>query len=68
MAEEPIVDPYRNCEHHCSHDLGVGVLLSELLGGDGPHPPGYMLVTLSPRPTPVLYDDDLQPAASAAAR
>ena len=68
MAAEPGVDPYRNCEHACSHDLGVGVLLSELLGSDGPHPPGYMLVTLAPRPAPALFDDDLVPVAASAAR
>ena len=44
------------------------MLLSELLGGDGPHPPGYMLVTLAPRREPELFDDDLAPAAASAAR
>jgi len=68
MAEEPVVDPYRFCEHHCAHDLGAGVLLSELLGSDGPHPPGYMLVTLAPRHEPALFDDDLVPATASAAR
>ena len=68
MAEEPVVDPYHNCEQRCAHDLGVGVLLSELLGSDGPHSPGYMLVTLAPRPEPALFADDLQPAAASAAR
>ena len=68
MAEDRVADPYRSCEHHCTHDLGVGVLISELLGSDGPHPPGYMLVTLSPRPEPALFDDDLVPAAAHASR
>jgi len=68
MAADPVVDPYRSCEQHCAHDLGVGVLLSELLGSDGPHPPGYMLVTLAPRREPPLFDDDLVTAAASAAR
>jgi hypothetical protein len=68
MADEPVVDPYRNCEQRCSHDLGVGVLLSELLGSDGPHPPGYMLVTLAPRLEPALFDDELAPVGAHAAR
>jgi hypothetical protein len=50
VAEDPVADPYRSCEQRCSHDLGDGVLLRELLGGDGPYPPGYWLVTLAPRP------------------
>jgi len=49
VAEDPAADPYRFCQQHCSHDLGNGVLLGELLGGDGPNPPGYWLVTLAPR-------------------
>ncbi len=68
MPEGPVADPYRSCEHHCAHELGVGVLLSELLGSDGPHPPGYMLVTLNPRPEAALFNDDLMPAAVSAAR
>jgi hypothetical protein len=32
-------DPYADCERVCTHDLAQGVLLSELLGGDGPAPP-----------------------------
>jgi hypothetical protein len=68
MAADQPSDPYRSCEHHCSHELGSGVLLSELLGRDGPHPPGYMLVALAPRPAPVLFDDDLVPATASAAR
>lgn len=48
MAEDLAADPYHSCQQRCSHDLGDGVLLRELLGGDGPHPPGYWLVTLAP--------------------
>lgn len=33
-----IVDPYARCEDRCTHDLGRGVLLEELLATDGPHP------------------------------
>ena len=51
MAEDLVADPYRSCEQRCCHDLGDGVLLRELLGGDGPHPLGYWLVTLAPRPS-----------------
>ena len=28
-------DPYRGCEKDCTHDLARGVLVSELLCGDG---------------------------------
>lgn len=31
-------DPYARCEERCTHDLGKGVLIVELLGDDGPHP------------------------------
>jgi hypothetical protein len=31
-------DPYAHCEERCTHDLGKGVLIVELLGIDGPHP------------------------------
>ncbi len=34
-----IHDPYRNCEHSCTHDLGKGALVGkELLRMDGPYP------------------------------
>ncbi|GMQ86768.1 MAG: hypothetical protein BMS9Abin07_2363 [Acidimicrobiia bacterium] len=32
-------DQYLGCEEGCAHDLARGVLVDELLGGDGPHPP-----------------------------
>ena len=32
-------DPYARCDEGCTHDLARGVLLEELLGGDGPFPP-----------------------------
>lgn len=32
-------DPYAKCETLCTHDVGRGVLLSEVLGDeDGPYP------------------------------
>ncbi len=61
-------DPYRSCEQHCNHDLAHGVTLAELLGGDGPYPPGYLLVSFSaqrtalfnedPQSRPALFDDE----------
>jgi hypothetical protein len=47
-------DCYRTCEEHCNHDLAPGVTIAELLGGDGPHPPGYLLVSLSGRRAAVV--------------
>ncbi len=31
-------DPYRSCQEGCNHDLAPGVLVSDLLSGDGPSP------------------------------
>jgi hypothetical protein len=65
-------EPYGTCEQHCNHDLARGVTLAELLGGDGPYPPGYMLVSLSaarvalldagPAGGPLILDDDYRVA------
>lgn len=34
-----MADPYLRCEEGgCTHELARGVLLEELLGGDGPYP------------------------------
>lgn len=41
-----IDDPYRRCEDHCNHDLVRGILVSDLLGTDGPYRPTSLLVTL----------------------
>jgi hypothetical protein len=41
-----IDDPYRRCEDHCNHDLVRGILVSDLLGGDGPYRPTSLLVSL----------------------
>lgn len=38
-ARAVMVDPYRSCESGCNHDCGRGVLLEELLSGDGPYTP-----------------------------
>ena len=65
MEDDRSPDPYRACEQHCNHDLGRGALVSELLGGDGPHPASYLGVNLSPHRAR-LYDDDLEPLAEAA--
>jgi len=62
MEDDHPHDPYRACEQHCNHDLGRGVLISELLGGEGPHPASYLVVNLSPHRAR-LYDDDLDPVA-----
>lgn len=40
-------DPYRRCEDTCNHDLARGVLVSELLDGDGPHPDAHLIVNFS---------------------
>ena len=32
------LDPYRQCEAGCSHDLSRGVLVGDLLSDDGPYP------------------------------
>ena len=37
QTEKPGYDPYGGCERQCHHDLAKGVLLEELLGGDGPY-------------------------------
>ena len=60
-------DPYRSCEQHCNHDLARGVTIADLLGGDGPYPPGYLLVSFSVQRAalfseelhslPVLFED-----------
>ncbi len=60
MAEEHVQDPYRACEEHCNHDLGRGALISELLGGDGPYPPAYLIASLTPSRAQ-LFNDDLEP-------
>lgn len=61
-------DPYRSCEEHCNHDLAHGVTIDELLGGDGPYPPGYLMVSFNGQRNalfseieatrPALFDDE----------
>ena len=41
-------DPYRRCEGSCTHDLARGVLVTELLAGDGPYPDSHPLLTFRP--------------------
>ena len=36
-------DPFSKCEEACSHDLASGVLVEDLLGGDGPFVPMWVL-------------------------
>lgn len=31
-------DPYYRCELHCTHDLGAGMSIAELLGSSEPKP------------------------------
>lgn len=38
-------DPYGGCEGSCTHDLARGVLVSELLGEEGPYPDSHPLLT-----------------------
>ena len=35
----PTPDPFAGCAESCTHDLAKGILVEDLLGGDGPHPP-----------------------------
>lgn len=68
MAEPLNNDPYRSCEDgRCNHDLTRAVSVAELLGGDGPYPPTFLVATLAPSHTadvagPSLFDDSEQPA------
>ena len=39
-----IHDPFRRCEEVCTHDLARGLLVSELLGGEGPYPDSHPLM------------------------
>ncbi len=55
-------DPYRSCQEGCNHDLAPGVLVSDLLNGDGPAP-SLTLVFGHVRARPVVP----APAASAPA-
>ncbi|MCH8129748.1 MAG: hypothetical protein IIC70_07605 [Acidobacteria bacterium] len=41
----PAHDPYGGCEGSCTHDLARGVLVSELLGQEGPYPDSHPLLT-----------------------
>lgn len=43
MTDSPrtpkVTDPYQQCEEGCTHDLAAGLLIEDLLGGDGPFSP-----------------------------
>ena len=56
-------DPYRRCEDQCNHDLARGILVSELLDGDGPHPPSHLIVNFTLERA-LVFDDSDQAAAS----
>ena len=36
---------YKRCENHCTHDLAKGVLIDELIGGEGPWPDSNPLMS-----------------------
>ncbi|MBU1494839.1 MAG: hypothetical protein KJ956_12845 [Actinobacteria bacterium] len=55
--DAPIPDPYRHCEAACIHELSPGLTVAELLGSDGPHPSGSLLVSLSPHRSALLDDE-----------
>ena len=38
-------DPYGGCEASCTHDLALGVLVSELLEAEGPYPDSHPPLT-----------------------
>jgi hypothetical protein len=59
---EHIDDPYRRCEDHCNHDLVRGILVSDLLGTDGPYRPTSLLVTL-PFERAAAHDEELRRAS-----
>jgi hypothetical protein len=54
---DPIRDPYRRCEDHCTHDLARGVTLAELLNADGPHPDSHLIVSFSLARAAILDED-----------
>jgi hypothetical protein len=51
-------DAFRSCEEQCNHDLARGVTIAELLGGDGPYPPGYLMVSFSAQRAALLGDEE----------
>jgi hypothetical protein len=57
-------DPYRRCEGSCTHDLARGVLVSELLDGDGPFPDSHPLLTFRPVMVRTVRPAVPMPAAS----
>jgi hypothetical protein len=59
-----IHDPYRRCEEQCNHDLARGVLVEDLLSGDGPHPPSHLIVNFTLQRAVVVVDDPDAPIAA----
>lgn len=57
-------DPYRRCEEQCNHDLARGVLVEDLLSGDGPHPPSHLIVNFTLQHAFVVDDPDAPIAAT----
>ena len=56
-------DPFRHCEGTCNHDLAPGVLVADLLRGDGPHPPLLVIGFGSERERLAVVRDEPLPAA-----
>lgn len=42
-ASSVAYDPYRGCTERCVHDLAPAVLVTDLLGEDGPFPPIHLI-------------------------
>lgn len=49
MEQSGIYNPYKGCEKYCNHDLIRGVLVTDLLEGDGPYQPLSRIITLPSR-------------------
>jgi len=56
-------DPYRRCEDQCNHDLARGILVSDLLSGDGPHPPSHLIVNFNLQRVAIIANDEEDLAA-----
>lgn len=54
---EIVHDPYRRCEEQCNHDLARGILVSDLIADDGPHPPSHLIVNFTLQRALVIDDD-----------
>ncbi len=63
MSTNRRYDPYGSCTDGCNHDLAPGVLVSELLAGDGPSPSLQLLFGLG-RSTAVVLEPLGAPGAA----